>query len=73
MTTARQVDLTGGESVYCINTLQMEKASDLYEGSSGSGDRLRAAVEQIESNLSRYEQAALAMVLLQRLRVGPAR
>ena len=73
MSTARQIDLTGGESVYCINTLQMEKAIELYDGESDSGNQLRAAVEQIEDDLSRNEQAALAMVLLQRLRVGPAK
>ena len=31
MSTARQIDLTGGESVYCINTFQMEKAQEVYE------------------------------------------
>ena len=65
---ARQIDLTGGESVYCINTYQMEKAAELVDGESESGDRVRTTLEELESRLSRNERAAVAMLLLKRLR-----
>ena len=65
---SRQIDLTGGESVYCINTFQMERAVDLYHGSSPESDQLRETVLRVETDLSRNQQAALAMILLKRLK-----
>ncbi len=65
---AAQIDLTGGESVYCINTFQVAKARELYEGAGGSSQRIRAAIDSLESSLTRNERAAVAMLLLQRLR-----
>ena len=71
MTPGRQIDLTGGESVYCINTYQIEKAQELYAGDSDSSFRLRETYDRLERELSRNERAALAMFLLQQLNAGP--
>jgi hypothetical protein len=68
---ARQLDLTGGESVYCINTFQMEKALDLFDGTGDSPERIRAVIDRLETELSRNERAALAMLLLRRLKSNP--
>ena len=67
-TIARQIDLTGGESVYCINTFQMERASELFAGSGASSDRIRETIGRLESELDRNERAAIAMLILKRLR-----
>ena len=65
---ATQIDLTGGESVYCINTFQVQKARELYSGVGESSDRVRETIASLESSLTRNERAAVAMLLLQRLR-----
>lgn len=65
---SHQTDLTGGESVYCINTFQMEKAAELYQGSDEASQRVRSAIEHLEAELNRNERAAIAMLLLKRLR-----
>jgi hypothetical protein len=66
----RQIDLTGGESVYCINTYQIEKAQELFEGTDAASTRIRAEISRLESELSRNERAAIAMLLLKRLQSG---
>ncbi|MEE8441757.1 MAG: hypothetical protein V3S41_08555 [Spirochaetia bacterium] len=71
MSNAHQIDLTGGESVYCINTFQMEKAREIYAGEGDSSIRLRGALDRLETELSRNELAAVSMLLLQRLNAGP--
>ena len=64
---SRQIDLTGGDSVYCINTYQIEKANELFEGSGESAERVRAEMERLEQDFSRNERATIAMILLKRL------
>jgi hypothetical protein len=64
----RQIDLTGGESVYCINTFQMEKAQELFAGGSEESVSVRSTVERLEADLGRNERAAVAMLLLKRLK-----
>lgn len=64
----RQLDLSGGESVYCITTFQMEKAAELYSGEGDSSERVRDAIARLETELSRNERAAIAMLLLKRLK-----
>ena len=71
MSTAQQLDLTGGESVYCINTFQIEKAEAMYAGDGESSARLRETMQRMETELTRNERAAMAMLLLQRLNAGP--
>ena len=60
-----QLDLTGGESVYCINAFQMRKAAELAGGTDASAERVRAYIARVESDLTRNERAAVAMLLLQ--------
>lgn len=69
--TGRQLDLTGGESVYCINSFQLQKASEMLEGDDDSSQRVRAELTRMEAELSRNERAAIAMLLLKRLQSGP--
>jgi len=61
------IDLGGGESVYCINQLQMKKAIAMFEDDQ-KGAHLRAVMATLESELSRNELAALSFILLDKLR-----
>lgn len=65
---SRQIDLTGGESVYCINTFQMEKAQELFAADGDDSQRVREAIARLETELSRNERATVAMMLLKRLK-----
>ena len=65
------VDLTGGDSVYCINQAQLERAFQLADADPDSGPRIRAALQGLEQDLSRNERAALAFVLIDRLLKSP--
>lgn len=60
-------DLTGGESVYCINQAQLARAFELADGEGDGGLRIRAALAELEQSLSRNERASLAFVLIDRL------
>ncbi|MFP4377409.1 MAG: hypothetical protein ACLFP4_10215 [Spirochaetales bacterium] len=68
---SRQIDLTGGESVYCINTFQMEKAQEVFEGTGPESQILQETIQRLEETLTRNQQAAVAMLLLKRLKAGP--
>ena len=59
--------LTGGESVYCINEAQLEKAKKLAEGDGPESDRVREAIVAMEKEYSRNERAAIAFVVIERL------
>ena len=61
------VDVTGGESVYCINQAQLEAAFRLARDNPQSAPRIERLLTAIENDLSRNEQAALAFVLIDRL------
>ena len=63
----RSVDITGGESVYCINQAQLEAAFRLARDNPQSAPRIDRQLAAIETGLSRNEQAALAFVLIDRL------
>ncbi len=63
--------LLGGESVYCINEAQLKEATRLMEADPDSAPRLQKLVETIEAECSRNEQAALAFMLIERLRKSP--
>ena len=62
-----KVNLTGGESVYCINESQMASAIKMME-SQGEGSKLQVVYAQLRADLSRNEQAALAFMLINELR-----
>lgn len=68
---AGSLDLTGGDSVYCINQAQLGNALELAENHPESAPRIQQALESLEKQLSRNERAALAFVLIERLRTGP--
>ncbi|MEW6366521.1 MAG: hypothetical protein AB1714_17985 [Acidobacteriota bacterium] len=65
----RGLDLTGGESVFCISQRQMRQALDLFEAR-GPDDPLRLAFDDLTSRFTRNEQAALAFRLIEQLNRG---
>lgn len=58
----------GGKSVHCINEQQMAEAWRLMEEEPGSSGKIQAVLEDLEQNLSRNERAALAFVIISRLK-----
>lgn len=62
------IPLLGGKSVHCINEQQMAEAWRLMEDEHGSADKIRAVLEEVEATLSRNERAALAFVIISRLK-----
>ena len=62
------IPLLGGKSVHCINEQQMAEALRLADEEPGSSEKIRAALDEVESKLSRNERAALAFVLIHRLK-----
>ncbi len=65
-----KTQLTGGESVFCINESQLIKAYSLWETESPEGDRVREMVSHLETDYSRNERASIAFVLIDRLLKG---
>ncbi len=63
--------LSAGESVYCINEMQMRKALELAREDARSGPLLAAKLAELEAGLDRNERAALAFLLIERLRRSP--
>ena len=63
----KPIDVTGGESVYCFNAYQLKSAFELAESEGASGDKVRAAIDRLESDLTRNERAAAAFVVIDRL------
>lgn len=63
-------DLTGGPSVYCFNQQQFDRALALAEENSPAGERIRAALERLEAECSRNEQAAIAFLLIDHLQTA---
>jgi hypothetical protein len=61
------LELTGGESVYCINEGQLKKALKLVNEDPESSQKLKDYLDQIEGQLNRNERAALAFVIINRL------
>lgn len=62
------IPLMGGKSVHCINEQQMAEAWRLMEQEPGSSDKIQAVLEELEKDLSRNERAALAFVIISRLK-----
>lgn len=61
--------ILGGESVYCLNQSQLDEAIRLAELDPVSSPKLKRFLEETEHQLTRNEQAALAFVLIERLRM----
>ena len=62
------IPLMGGKSVHCINEQQMAEAWRLTEEEPGSSEKIQALLEELEKDLTRNERAALAFVLISRLK-----
>lgn len=63
--------ILGGKSVYCINEMQLRDAERLANEDPTSAPRIKAVLDRLESELTRNERAALAFVLIERLRERP--
>ena len=63
----KPIDVTGGESVYCFNQSQLTSAHELAESEGESGEKVRAAIQRLEEELTRNERASTAFVLIDRL------
>lgn len=68
MITHSEDDLLGGESIYCINRSQIETASDLAYRNPESAPRIQDTLDSLETRFSRNERAAIAFLLIERLR-----
>ena len=67
------VDLSGGESVYCINQSQIRQAFQLARENPETAPRIRQEIERLEATLTRNELAALAFVVIDKLLKSPVR
>ena len=65
---ATQGSLMGGPSAFCISEGQLRSAYQLADEHPESSLRIQAELARIEENLSRNERAALAFILIERLR-----
>jgi hypothetical protein len=63
----QSIDITGGDSVYCINQAQLEAAFNLSQQHPESSPKISAVLTTIQDDLTRNEQAALAFVLIDKL------
>ncbi len=63
----KEIDFSGGESVYCINEVQLKKAFDLVKNDPESARKINGLLDQIENEFSRNERAALSFILVDRL------
>ena len=63
----KPIEVSGGESYYCINEAQLKKAYELAQSNTNSSSRIQMFLERISGGLDRNEQAALAFVLIDQL------
>jgi hypothetical protein len=61
------IPLLGGKSVYCINESQLREAYQLGQVDPETAPRIQAKLAELQSSLSRNEQAALAFLIIDRL------
>lgn len=69
----KSIEIMGGESVYCINEGQLQKAYELAMSDSDSANRINGQLKTLEEQLTRNERAALAFLLIDRLLKTPQR
>lgn len=62
------IPLLGGKSVHCINEQQMAEALRMAGEDPDSSKQIQATLADVESKLSRNERAALAFVIIHRLK-----
>lgn len=65
------ISLLGGKSVHCINEQQMEEALRLAEEDPVAASKIQQKLLEIEKSLTRNERAALAFVIIKRLKETP--
>lgn len=65
---SHEISLMGGKSVHCINEQQMLEALRLAEDDSETSPKIQAKLEELETHFTRNERAALAFVLIKRLK-----
>lgn len=63
----KETDFSGGESVYCINEVQLKKAFELVKADPESARKINSILDQVEHGFSRNERAALSFILVDRL------
>jgi hypothetical protein len=63
----QEIELSGGESVYCINEGQLKKAYDMAMNDPENAKKLRSILNLLEGKFSRNERAALAFILIDRM------
>ncbi len=62
------IPLLGGKSVHCINEQQMAEARRLAEENPQSSVKIQEILDSVEIRLSRNERAALAFLIISRLK-----
>ena len=62
------IPLLGGKSVHCINEQQMEEAIRLAEKDPKSSPKIDQQLKEVEKTLTRNEQAALAFMIIKKLK-----
>lgn len=62
------IPLLGGKSVHCINEQQMAEAVRLVEEDPATTEKIGTRLKELEAELTRNERAALAFVIIQRLK-----
>ena len=63
----KSLDLSGGESVYCINEAQLKQAHQLAMEDPESAPLVQATLTDLKSKLTRNQRAAVAFVLIDQL------
>ena len=59
----------GGASTYCISEGQLKSAFHLAEKDPEASPRILKEIHRLESTLTRNERAAVAFVIIERLRM----
>lgn len=62
------IPLLGGKSVHCINEEQMAEARRLAAEDPRSSAKIQELIDSVEAGLSRNERAALAFMIISRLK-----
>jgi hypothetical protein len=66
--TESAIPLLGGKSVHCINEQQMAEAHRLAEEDPQASVKIQEILDSVETRLSRNERAALAFIIISRLK-----
>jgi hypothetical protein len=64
----KEISLLGGDSVHCINEQQMTEAIRMAELDTVSSAKIQKRLRDLELELNRNERAALAFMIIQRLK-----